>query len=169
MNNKYKICVVGDGSVGKTTWIRRLLTHTAERRYVATLGVQVHPIHIETNKGVFIFNMWDTAGQERFGGLRDGYYILSDAFIFIHTSDLSTLEKWKKCSANYSSGRPRITLCNTHEPSIEGDRSPVWKSPIRTSSMPSPTVAQRSTYLLAISSQTLRGIHTFTVNSKTCS
>lgn len=41
----------------------------------ATLGVDVHPLHFQTNHGPIIFNVWDTAGQEKFGGLRDGYYI----------------------------------------------------------------------------------------------
>jgi small GTP-binding protein len=42
---------------------------------LATLGVDVHPLHFQTNHGPIVFNVWDTAGQEKFGGLRDGYYI----------------------------------------------------------------------------------------------
>lgn len=43
--------------------------------YLATLGVEVHPLLFNTNFGPIQFNVWDTAGQEKFGGLRDGYYI----------------------------------------------------------------------------------------------
>ena len=43
--------------------------------FLATLGVEVHPLAFHTNRGVIRFNVWDTAGQEKFGGLRDGYYI----------------------------------------------------------------------------------------------
>jgi GTPase SAR1 family protein len=43
--------------------------------YLATLGVEVHPLVFHTNRGPIRFNVWDTAGQEKFGGLRDGYYI----------------------------------------------------------------------------------------------
>lgn len=43
--------------------------------FVATLGVEVHPLQFSTNFGTICFNVWDTAGQEKFGGLRDGYYI----------------------------------------------------------------------------------------------
>merc|ERR1719443_2899557 len=46
-----------------------------EKKYVATLGVEVHPLVFHTNRGAIRFNVWDTAGQEKFGGLRDGYYI----------------------------------------------------------------------------------------------
>jgi GTPase SAR1 family protein len=43
--------------------------------FLATLGVEVHPLTFSTNFGTICFNAWDTAGQEKFGGLRDGYYI----------------------------------------------------------------------------------------------
>ena len=43
--------------------------------FLATLGVEVHPLLFNTNRGGIKFNVWDTAGQEKFGGLRDGYYI----------------------------------------------------------------------------------------------
>ena len=71
----FKLVLVGDGGVGKTTSVKRHLTGEFEKKYVATLGVEVHPLVFHTNRGPIKFNVWDTAGQERFGGLRDGYYI----------------------------------------------------------------------------------------------
>lgn len=67
--------LVGDGGTGKTTFVKRHLTGEFEKKYVATLGVEVHPLVFHTNRGPIKFNVWDTAGQEKFGGLRDGYYI----------------------------------------------------------------------------------------------
>merc|ERR1712061_377799 len=72
---EFKLVLVGDGGVGKTTLVKRHLTGEFEKKYVATLGVEVHPLCFHTNRGVIRFNVWDTAGQEKFGGLRDGYYI----------------------------------------------------------------------------------------------
>ncbi len=43
-----------------------------EKKYIPTLGVEVHPLKFATNCGVICFNVWDTAGQEKMGGLRDG-------------------------------------------------------------------------------------------------
>merc|ERR1711869_7406 len=65
----------GDGGVGKTTLVKRHLTGEFEKKYIPTLGVEVHPLAFNTNCGTLCFNVWDTAGQEKFGGLRDGYYI----------------------------------------------------------------------------------------------
>uniref|UniRef100_A0A671V8D0 GTP-binding nuclear protein Ran n=1 Tax=Sparus aurata TaxID=8175 RepID=A0A671V8D0_SPAAU len=71
----FKLVLVGDGGTGKTTFVKRHITGEFEKKYVATLGVEVHPLIFHTNRGAIRYNVWDTAGQEKFGGLRDGYYI----------------------------------------------------------------------------------------------
>jgi len=79
----FKLVLVGDGGVGKTTFVKRHLTGEFEKKYVATLGVEVHPLGFTTNRGAITFNVWDTAGQEKFGGLRDGYYIQGQCAIIM--------------------------------------------------------------------------------------
>lgn len=70
-----KLILVGDGGVGKTTFVKRHLTGEFEKKYIATIGVEVHPMEFFTSKGQVKFNVWDTAGQEKLAGLKDGYYI----------------------------------------------------------------------------------------------
>ncbi|OBS77078.1 hypothetical protein A6R68_16487 [Neotoma lepida] len=38
-------------------------------KFVATLGMEMYPLTLHTNKGPTRFNMWNTAGQEKFGSL----------------------------------------------------------------------------------------------------
>lgn len=71
----FKLVLVGDGGTGKTTFVKRHVTGEFEKMYIATMGVEVHPLGFSTNLGNIQFDVWDTAGQEKFGGLRDGYYI----------------------------------------------------------------------------------------------
>merc|ERR1719478_1386940 len=79
----FKCLLVGDGGVGKTTFVKRHVTGEFEKKYVATIGVEVHPLPFDTGRGRICFNVWDTAGQEKFGGLRDGYYIQGQCAIIM--------------------------------------------------------------------------------------
>ena len=69
----YKVVLVGDGGCGKTAFVKRALTGNFEKRYIATLGVDVSPVRVPSR--LSCLNIWDCAGQEKFGGLRDGYYV----------------------------------------------------------------------------------------------
>jgi len=68
---QFKCSVIGDGGVGKTAYIMQLLIGSFEKRYVPTLGVEVHPLKFDvmsdSKVSQVIFNVWDCAGQERFG------------------------------------------------------------------------------------------------------
>lgn len=96
----FKICLVGDGGVGKTTFIERHKTGEFKKTYVATLGVEVHPLDFCTNYGVVRFNCWDTAGQERFGGMRNGYYTHSDGAIVMF--DVTNRQSYRNADRWYN-------------------------------------------------------------------
>merc|ERR1712110_507414 len=99
---------VGDGGVGKTTLVKRHLTGEFEKKYVATLGVEVHPLVFHTNRGPIRFNVWDTAGQEKFGGLRDGYYIQGQCAIIMF--DVTSRLTYKNVPTWY---RDLVRVCET--------------------------------------------------------
>ena len=67
--------LVGDGGTGKTAFVKRVVTGEFEKKYIATVGVEVRSLLFNTNFGQLAFDCWDTAGQEKFRGLPDRYYI----------------------------------------------------------------------------------------------
>lgn len=78
----FKIVLIGDGGVGKTTFIKRHLTGEFEKRYII-LGPEFNSLVFHTNYGPMRLSTLDIAGQEKFGGLRDGYYVDAEGAIFM--------------------------------------------------------------------------------------
>lgn len=101
----FKVLLVGDGGVGKTTFCERHLTGKFTKTYNPTLGCDVYILSFNSNYGVIKFNVWDLAGQEKFGGLEETY--LNGAKAIIGMCDLTSkisfksLEHWyNKCASS---------------------------------------------------------------------
>lgn len=109
----FKLILVGDGGTGKTTFVKRHLTGEFEKRYIATVGVDVHPLEFYTNRGKICFNCWDTAGQEKFGGLRDGYYIQGNCAIIMF--DVTSRNTYKNVPNWY---RDIVRVCDSSIPIV---------------------------------------------------
>jgi GTP-binding nuclear protein Ran len=111
-----KLILVGDGGVGKTTFVKRHVTGEFEKKYIATQGVEVHPMEFSTTKGKIKFNVWDTAGQEKLSGLRDAYYI--DAHCAIIMFDVCSrityknVPKWYKDITRICDNIPIVLVGN---------------------------------------------------------
>ena len=97
----FKIILVGDGEVGKTTWVHRLITSDFRNEYIYTAGTDVHPLRFQTSDGrTIVFNIWDCAGDERYRGIGDAYYISADGAILMgdlsRRETCSSLGGWKQ-------------------------------------------------------------------------
>ena len=108
----YKVILVGDGGCGKSVFVKRVLTGMFEKKYIATLGVEVHPVRVPSR--LACLNIWDCAGQEKFGGLRDGYYIQSHiavvAFDLTSPLSLANIGTWAKSVRRIADKAP-IIIC----------------------------------------------------------
>ncbi|MFX0169686.1 MAG: Rab family GTPase [Candidatus Hodarchaeota archaeon] len=70
----FKIVLVGDAEVGKTSLTQRFAYGTFTDGYISTLGVDFIVKSIPINNQIVKIQAWDTAGQERYSGVRPIYF-----------------------------------------------------------------------------------------------
>ena len=113
---EFKLVLCGDGGTGKTTFVKRHLTGEFEKKYIATLGVEVHPMVFCTSRGKIRFQVWDTAGQEKLSCLRDGYYIGAHCAIIMFDVcsrvTYKNVTKWYKELTRVCEGIPIVLVGN---------------------------------------------------------
>lgn len=112
-SQNYKFVLVGNGGVGKTTYLKYMRSEFFDPKYIATLGVEVHSLHFNTNYGHITISVWDTAGREEFGGLRSGYYVgAHGAMIFYdhYEGTKANLGKWAYDIAQTTGDLPAVIV-----------------------------------------------------------
>lgn len=79
----YKLLIIGDFGVGKTTFLKQRRTGHFEQSYRATMGLEVNKLTVVTGNTTTVFNTWDCAGKPEYSGLASGYYTQADAAIIM--------------------------------------------------------------------------------------
>ncbi|MHA1310379.1 MAG: Rab family GTPase [Candidatus Helarchaeota archaeon] len=104
----YKITVIGDPGVGKTTLLLRYVDHAFRELYIPTIGVQVSSksVIIENKLTKLVF--WDVAGQQMFGDLRKRFYIGSMGVVYVYdvtrkTTFENIIKWWDDFNSAYKS------------------------------------------------------------------
>ncbi|EAN77581.1 ras-related protein Rab21, putative [Trypanosoma equiperdum] len=93
----YKVVLLGEGRVGKTSLISRFVNDTFDAQQRSTTQASMYssvnvPL-LNSDKTVNL-NVWDTAGQERFHALGPIYYRNANGAILVYdVTDADTLEK----------------------------------------------------------------------------
>ena len=94
----YKIAIIGNQHVGKTTILSRYKYETTDDTYAPTVGIDFLTKNVFLEDKTIRLIMWDTAGQERFKSLIPSY--LKNANCVILTYDITdkssfmSLNKW---------------------------------------------------------------------------
>ena len=99
-----KVVIAGDGTVGKTSLVRRYCEGKFQSARVATIGVDFYTQHVRIplstdQERVVKLSIWDLAGQERFGIVRSGFYRGSRAAALVYDvtnlASLGNLKRWR--------------------------------------------------------------------------
>ncbi|MFX1284848.1 MAG: Rab family GTPase [Promethearchaeota archaeon] len=70
----FKIALIGDGGVGKTSIRERYLGNGFKTQYLLTVGADFAMRDDHINGYQVRYQIWDLAGQQRFDGVREAYY-----------------------------------------------------------------------------------------------
>jgi Ras-related protein Rab-1A len=95
----YKVCIVGDASVGKTAITERFLGDRFSTAYNLTIGTNIctHEARIDEDR-IVKFQIWDLAGQQRFEFVRTTFYRGSHGIIMVfdvtNLRSFSNLGEW---------------------------------------------------------------------------
>jgi small GTP-binding protein len=107
----YKICIFGDGGVGKTTLVNRYMTGVFKGDSTMTIGVDFHVKKLELNGLRVSLQIWDFAGEDRFRFLLPSYVIGASGGIFMYDitryTSLKNFEDWIDIFKRGYSGKGR--------------------------------------------------------------
>eukprot|EP00866_Antonospora_locustae_P001375 jgi/Antlo1/1375/1218 len=121
MNSEYKylfkMVLIGDSGVGKTSFMKRYTDHVFIQDYISTIGVDFKIKTITVDGEEVKLQLWDTAGQERFSAITKSYYRGAHGIIVIfdlcNRSSFVSVKNWlKKIDENASPDCEVIILGN---------------------------------------------------------
>ncbi|MBD3342731.1 MAG: GTP-binding protein [Candidatus Lokiarchaeota archaeon] len=99
----YKVCIVGDGGVGKTSMVLRYTENTFKENYLMTIGSNFSTKSLEfpeyPNYQIKL-QIWDLAGQKHFSFVRPPFYRGATAIIYVfdltRRSSFANLPSWRE-------------------------------------------------------------------------
>ena len=115
----FKVIVVGDPAVGKTSLLTKFATNKFEEKYLPTVGVSIikETIELKDLNATISLMFWDVAGQPQFYMLHRPYFNGADGMILVfditRSSTFSNINNWYNSAVKYGlSGIPRILIGN---------------------------------------------------------
>ena len=94
----YKILLLGDSSVGKSSLMMRFADNYYEENNVSTIGIVSKKKDIIINNQKIILNIFDTSGQERYHSISKNFLRNSDGIIFVfdltNETTFDNIKRW---------------------------------------------------------------------------
>ena len=116
----FKVTIIGDGGVGKTSLIKKYTQGEFQEEYISTIGAQfsIYDHKIEDDEIKLFF--WDIAGQDDFHVIRSSFYEESKAAIIVYSLEqtdrglesIKNVLKWYNDIIQYCKDIPIIVFAN---------------------------------------------------------
>lgn len=114
----FKITVIGDGGVGKTSLIKKYTQGSFQKQYIKTLGAQFSKYDEKIEGNMVKLFFWDIAGQAEFSFMRPTFYKGSKAAIIVFSHALgeeksfNNITEWHEDIKKYCGNIPIILFGN---------------------------------------------------------
>ena len=116
----YKILLLGESSVGKTSIIIRYIENTFNDSDISTCGVDVKHKYVSCEGKKIRLDIWDTAGQERFRGLAKNYFRGAHGFILVY--DITKKDSFVKLKGWIKDAKEKIEKEDSYKMMIVGNK-----------------------------------------------
>ena len=83
-DGQYKILVLGESGVGKTSLLLRYCDDDFSKSHLPTIGIDFKMKNSFVNEKMIKLQIWDTAGQERFRVITKTYYRAASGIILVY-------------------------------------------------------------------------------------
>ncbi len=91
-DEKIKLMVLGDSSVGKSSILSKYCKNEFMSKYITTIGIDFQIKYLNINNKRIKLQIWDTAGQERYRVVTKNYFNTSNGFVIIY--DITSRESF---------------------------------------------------------------------------
>ena len=112
----FKILILGDSSVGKTSLLLKYADGYFPIVYVATIGIEYKVKKINVNGLDINLQLWDTAGQERFRSITTSFIKGADGIVFVYDitdkASFDNLKMWIRQSEEAGANFKQIIAGN---------------------------------------------------------
>ena len=110
----FKIIVIGNSGVGKSSLSIQAARHTFADNYFATVGVEFFTMNIKYDNKVIKLQIWDTCGQEIYRSLISNFYRNSSLAVIVFSitdhASFDSIDQWLKELKSNSSPDIKIFL-----------------------------------------------------------
>lgn len=95
---KFKLMIIGESTIGKTSFISRYTSNTFKLEYLSTVGIDFQIKNLKLKGKSIRLQIWDTAGQERYRNITKNYFQASNGFVIAY--DITNMRSFE-CVANW--------------------------------------------------------------------